>query len=464
MDWTVAKIIEATGGRLLKGCPDSHVRSISTDTRLIDPGSCFVALTGENHDGHLFLDKALERQAAALIVAERRPEVQLPSAGEAAVVEVPDTLYALGELARYFRRQVSIPVVGITGSNGKTSTKEMVAGILSIRHRVLKNQGNFNNLIGVPLTLLSLLPEHQAAVVEMGINVPGEMARLVEITCPTVGLITNIHPAHLEGLGSLEGIVHEKTFLWKGLEASHPAVVNLDDERLVEASRILKGPLVTYSLNNPSAHVRLTGAVKVQEDASVFPLVLGGEKREVRLSVLGLHQVQNAVAAAAVAWAMGEASDTIVEGLSRHLPVKQRMQVHHLPDGGMLIDDSYNANPGSTYAAVQAARTSSGGNPLCVILGEMRELGAASAALHHELGFKIGELGVSYLATLGAMGAEIVRGAKEAGMSDTECRSFGTHEEILSWLRANCPAKAWILVKGSRAMAMERVVEGILKP
>jgi UDP-N-acetylmuramoyl-tripeptide--D-alanyl-D-alanine ligase len=260
----------------------------------------------------------------------------------------------------------------------------------------------------------------------------------------------------------MDGIVHEKTLLWKGLGENQPAVVNLDDERLVQASKTLKAPVVTYSLKDGSAHVKPAGALEVREDATVFPLLLGAKQILVRLPVLGLHQVQNAVAAAAVAWALGEAPETIAEGLARHLPVKQRMQVFHLPDGRVLIDDSYNANPGSMYGAVQAARSGSGENPLIVILGEMRELGPTSAALHRELGKKIAMLGVSRLVTLGDMGAEIVCGAEAAGMPDAACHSARTHEEILSWLRANRFDNAWILVKGSRAMAMERVVEGIL--
>lgn len=462
MDWTVAKLVEATGGRLLQGNLDLPVTGISTDTRLMQPGSCFVALPGERYDGHCFIMDALARNATAFIVSSARPEGCLPAPDKASVIEVQDTLYALGKLAGYWRRQHLIPVVGITGSNGKTSTKEMVGAILSVRHRVLKNEGNFNNLIGVPLTLLSLQPHHEVAVVEMGINVPGEMARLVEMSDPTVGLITNIHPAHLEGLHSMEQILQEKSKLWMALKEDALAVVNRDDERLVRVAGTLKARTITYSLQDPSARVKLAGEVEMREGWTTFPLLLGTERISVRLPVLGLHQVQNAIAAAAVAWGMGESPETVARGLSSYQPVKQRMQMHHLRDGRVVIDDSYNANPGSTFAAVQAACTASGGKPLVVVLGEMRELGPESARLHWELGQKIAALGVARLITLGEMGKEIVRGAEEGGMLAAACHHAQDHEEILDFLKANRVANEWVLVKGSRAMAMERVVEGIL--
>ncbi len=203
--WTVAEIVEATGGTLVQGDPSQAVRSISTDSRGIEPGDCFVALKGERHDAHDYVGQALSSGAGAVVVSGLRPQWGIArDQASPAFIHVRDTLHALGELARFHRRRFRIPLVGIGGSNGKTSTKEMVYAILSGRRTVLKNPGNLNNLIGVPLTLLKLTDGHEAAVIEMGINVPGEMARLADIVAPTVGLLTNIHPAHLEGLGSLE--------------------------------------------------------------------------------------------------------------------------------------------------------------------------------------------------------------------------------------------------------------------
>ncbi len=463
MHWTVAKLLEATQGHLAQGDLATPVKDISTDTRAIQPGDCFVALSGERHDGHDFIGGALSGGATALLVSRRLIDLPRVVPPNIAVVEVRDTLHALGELARSCRRHHSIPLVGISGSNGKTSTKEMVAGILGRTRHILKNKGNFNNLIGVPLTLLTLGPEHQAAVVEMGINVPGEMARLVEIASPDVGLITNIHPAHLEGLQSMDRILEEKGKLWTGLRPEDLAVVNLDDERLARLSASLEARTVTYSLRDPSARVKLLGEVTLRDGMSQFRVGLGGEEITIRLSVLGMHQVGNAVAAAAVAWAMGESARNIAAALEAHQPVRQRMEMHRLPCGATLVDDSYNANPGSVLAAVRALAAACGGKPLVAVLGEMRELGPDSSRLHRELGRQIGALGVARLITLGDLSREIVEGAREAGLSAAVCLHASSHAEACACLLEGLKGDEWVLVKGSRAMAMEKIVEEALR-
>ncbi len=460
--WTVAKLIEATRGTLLQGDPRKPIAGISTDTRGLQPADCFVALMGEHSDGHTWIPDALAKGAGALVVSEGGKERALKAPAEVAVIVVPDTLFALGETARHFRLQHSIPVIGITGSNGKTSTKEMVSAILSQRHEVLKNKGNFNNLIGVPLTLLSLQPHHSAAVVEMGINVPGEMARLVEICRPTVGLITNVHPAHLEGLHSLDEIVREKGRLWLSLGPEALAVVNLDDERLADLSKRIRAHTVTYSLQAAGAHVKLAGEVTTHEGTSAFSVTLGGERISVRLPVLGLHHVSNTLAAAAVGWGMGLAPELIAAGLARFEPVKMRMQMYRLADGRVLIDDTYNANPGSLLAAVRTVASESRGKPVVAVLGDMRELGPESALLHREVGRQIAALQISQLITFGPMTPELAGGAREAGLPASACRHAESHRQIVEWLKNDVVKDAWILVKGSRSMAMDRVVEGLL--
>jgi len=462
MSWTAERLAEATGGKLIRGNPGLAVDGISTDTRNIRPGCCFVALPGERRDGHDFIPAAVAAGARALIVSRRFDNPPVPSPSELAAIEVRDALFALGELARYHRRLFSCPVIGITGSNGKTGTKEMLAEILGVNRCVLKNKGNFNNLIGVPLTLLELAPEHETAIVEMGINVPGEMARLVEIAAPTAGAITNIYPAHLEGLGSLDGILSEKGKLWTGLGKKGLAAVNMDDPRLLAFSKKIDARTITYSRGDPSARVRVAGEIEIRDGMSCFRLVLDGDTVPVILPLLGEHQVQNALAAAAMSLALGETAETITLGLSRCRPGPQRMRVHHLADGRTLVDDTYNANPGSMLAAVRTALAASSGKPLVAVLGEMRELGPESALLHYELGCRIGSLPVSRLVTLGRLAAEIAKGAMAAGMPAASCHDAATHEEIVTWLRDRSPEEAWILVKGSRGMTMERVVEGIL--
>ncbi len=460
--WTVARLIEATGGALLKGDPHRGIAGISTDTRQLQPGDCFVALTGERSDGHAFIPDALAGGAAALVVSREWDNPALSSTAEATIIEVPDTLFSLGEIARYYRLQHPIPLVGITGSNGKTSTKEMVAAVLGQRFEVHKNRGNFNNLIGVPLTILSIGPRHQAAVVEMGVSIPGEMARLVEMARPTVGLITNVQPAHLEGLHSLEEILREKGKLWQGLGSDDLAVVNLDDELLAGFSKRIRARTITYSLKKARGDVRLTGEVTTDGGSSAFDMSLGGRSISVSIPILGLHHVGNALAAAAVGWGMGLPAELIAAGLADFQPVGMRMQMHRLAGGGVLVDDTYNANPGSMLAALQTVIHESRGRPVIAVLGDMRELGPESAALHREVGRRIASMGVTRLITLGQMTLELADGAREAGMPASACHHVESHEQAVIQLRGREVKDAWILVKGSRGMAMERVVEGML--
>lgn len=460
MQWTIAKLAEATRGELLQGSPESLVSAICTDTRTIKPGDCFVALPGENHDGHDFISQAAAKHISAVVVSRRDVNRDIPAG--TAVVRVSDTLYALGELARYLRRQYTLPLVGITGSNGKTSTKEMVAAILGINQSVLKNTGNLNNLIGAPLTLLSLNASHQAAVIEMGINVFGEMQRLVEITRPTVGLITNVHPAHLQGLQSPDHILSEKGKLLESLSQDQLAVINHDDGRLRSFAACLKARTVSYSMQDSSVAVHLAGPIEFDGEASVFPVNLEGKRVVMRASILGVHQVQNALAAAAVAHGMGHLAETIVEGLARHRSVHQRMELKQLENGNILVDDTYNANPMSMLAAVRATIEASRKQPVIAVLGEMRELGPESRNLHREVGRQIGSLGITCLITLGELAAAINEGAQEAGMAKSACHHAQDHEEIVSLLKTQPIKDSWILVKGSRGMTMERVVKGLL--
>ena len=460
MDWTVAKLVEACHGELLQGDTGDVIRRVSTDTRSLEPGDCFVPLAGETHDGHDFIPDAVAKNVGAVVLSRRNIESIIPR--DMALIRVADTLYALGELAGYQRKQHTIPVIGITGSNGKTSTKEMIAAILGVEHDVHKNAGNFNNLIGVPLTLLSLEAHHQAAVIEMGINVFGEMERLVEITNPTAGLVTNIHPAHLQGLESQERILEEKGKLLTCLAADDLAVINLDDERLRSFAKRLRARTVTYSHADATAQIRLAGRVETERGVSTFPMALGSEIVPIRLAVLGAHQVQNALAAAALAYGLGESTENIVEGLSRHRPVHQRMEMHELRDGAVLVDDTYNANPMSMIAAARAVMEASRGRPVILVLGEMREMGADGPRLHWEVGRQIGKMKATRLLTLGGLAAELNRGAIESGMPEEACNHASDHNEIVELLRGLKINDSWILVKGSRGMTMERVVQGLM--
>jgi len=455
---TVAALAEAAGGKIISGDPGAHVGTISSDTRNIAPGDCFIALAGENHDGRTFVADAIGKGACAVIVSGN---INVSRQISAAVIEVGDTLYALGELARRRRLSFDIPVIAVSGSNGKTSTKEMIAAIFSKTRKVLKNKGNFNNLIGLPLTLLGLREEHSIAVVEMGINVPGEMERLAQIGSPTIGVITNIHPAHLMGLGSIEGILEQKTILWKSLEPHGVAVVNMDDPMLSRFAQRIKARKITCSLRNGAADVFVCSQIVVSEAKTSFRMSAGGFEIPVSLPVMGVHHAQNALAATAAALVAGASAGEIEDGLAGYAPVSQRMNCFKLRNGGVLVDDTYNANPCSMIAAVEAVISASSGSPFVAVLGEMRELGHQSPSLHFDVGERVGAAKPSRLITLGDLGIEIIKGAVAAGLDESLCHHAADHSEAAALLLRIAPEGAWILVKGSRGMAMEKVVEAV---
>ncbi|MEE9121789.1 MAG: UDP-N-acetylmuramoyl-tripeptide--D-alanyl-D-alanine ligase, partial [Syntrophobacteria bacterium] len=259
--WTLAAVLEATGGQLLVQGEEQSFSEISTDSRTLDRGDLFVALKGEQFDGHQFLEQAVSRGAAGVVVALEEQETSGLQGLQIPIVGVPDTLRAFGDLAEFWRRRYPIPLVAITGSNGKTTTKEMVAAIFNRSWKVLKNHGTFNNLVGVPLTLLQLNSSHQAAVIELGMNQPGEIERLTKITRPEVGMITNIQPAHLEGLGSLAGIQAAKGELFAGMEETATIVVNLDDPRVMDVASPFAGRQVRFSTAGGSADITLERVV-----------------------------------------------------------------------------------------------------------------------------------------------------------------------------------------------------------
>ena len=457
--WTLDAILEATGGQLLVKGDEQRFTSISTDSRTLGPGGLFVALKGEQFDGHQFIAQAISRGGSGVIVDQGEVEniglrdLRVP------VVGVPDTLRAFGDLAEFWRRLYPVPVVAITGSNGKTTTKEMVASILDRSWKILKNQGTFNNLVGLPITLLQLNNTHQAAVVELGMNQPGEIKRLTEIVRPDVGLITNIQPAHLQGLGTLEGIEAAKGELFAGMAASATIVVNRDDPRVRNLASSFPGRQVSFSVNGEPADIALDRILAMDVDGSRFLLKLPEETLEIYLPVLGLHHRNNAVAAAAVVWALNLPTTTIASGLANFRPIDKRMEVLSFPGEISIINDSYNANPGSMAAALETLRQVKKQGRGFAVLGDMLELGDESAALHSQVGSKAAQEGVDYLLALGEQASHLLAGAAEAGMDSNRLIQASDHQEIASQVRKLMAAGDWILVKGSRGMRMEKVVE-----
>lgn len=454
-------VLKATGGTLVRPGRAGLFQGVSTDTRTIAAGSLFVPLAGARFDGHDYLADAVRAGAAGLLVRKGREGLLETIGGDAAIVSVEDTLRALGDLARFWRARFDIPVVAITGSSGKTTTKEMAAAIMGREKNLLKNEGNFNNLVGLPLTIFRMNNTHEAAVLEMGTNRRGEIARLTEIAAPTVGLVTNVGPAHLEGLKSLETIREEKGDLYRVMDGRGTAVINLDDGALAPWARVWAGEKVTFAIQ-ADADVTASRITREGEEGTIFTLLMGGMSRDLLLPVLGLHNVANALAAAAAAQAAGFAFDTICEGLMAFRPVSGRMEVRRLKNGACLIDDTYNANPASAAVALRTLQGLKGECRSTVLLGDMLELGEQAERYHEEIGRMLADTGVSKAYLRGDFAGAVAKGALKRGMKSDQVLVDLSTEETVAHLKACLKAGDWVLVKGSRKMKMDEIVRAIL--
>jgi UDP-N-acetylmuramoyl-tripeptide--D-alanyl-D-alanine ligase len=482
--FSVKELLEATGGRLLKGKLTLMVPGLSIDSRTIQPGELFVALRGDRFDGHTFLSEVRKKKACGAIV-DQRSGVNADSVNEI-LIEVADPLRALQEIACFHRKRFSIPVVGITGSNGKTTTKEMAAAILGRRMKVLKNVGNLNNHIGVPLTLLSLTREHQLALIEMGINHPGELTRLCEIALPNMGLITNIGPTHLEFLGSIEGVARAKGELLQALKDDESvAFLNADDPFTVTLRLLHPGSVVTFGLDQ-NADVQAMDVTCDQEGSSFrlrphrrreIGVSADSEKmgREVadrwkdipmdevavQLAAPGRHNVYNAVGAAAIASKLGADTAEIKTGLEIFRPIQLRSQVIKWR-GVTILNDSYNANPASMRSALETLKLLRGTGRAVAVLGDMLELGKESEAAHREIGRQIGAFGLDYLLTVGELARLVGRAAIEKGMPKDRVKICEHLDEARTFLKGLVREQDTVLVKGSRGMRMERLVQDLM--
>jgi UDP-N-acetylmuramoyl-tripeptide--D-alanyl-D-alanine ligase len=370
------------------------------------------------------------------------------------LLQVADTRLALGELARQWRSRFSIPVVGVTGSNGKTTVKEMLAAILAGQGPVLATQGNLNNDIGVPLTLARLAAEHRSAVIEMGANHSGEIAYLARLVRPTVGIVTNAGPAHLEGFGSLEAVARAKGELFAALSETAVAVINADDRFAPLWQELAQGrPVLSFGLE---AAADVTATYMPTQGGMQLQLSTPRGSIEVHLPLLGRHNVINALGAAAAALAAGADLVQIRAGLEGLASVSGRLQCKRRTDGGLVIDDTYNANPASLHAAIDVLREFPGERWL--VFGDMGELGDDTAALHAEVGAYASAAGIERLFTLGDL-------ARRAAFAfGDRAQAFSDFEQLVSAVRGGLRANVSLLVKGSRRMGMERVVQALVDP
>ncbi|MCB9477910.1 MAG: UDP-N-acetylmuramoyl-tripeptide--D-alanyl-D-alanine ligase [Deltaproteobacteria bacterium] len=452
---------DAVSGRFLGDndrCPTRAFRGVSTDTRKVRPGELFVALSGPNFDAHDFVGQALSSGAPGAVVREQYRHEGEPADG--CLIGVDDPLTALGDLARAHRRDYDIPVVAITGSMGKTTTKEMIGAILRVHFgRVLVTQGNLNNRVGLPLTIFGLEPDHDAAVLEMGMSEPGEIRELARIGEPTIGVVTNVAEVHLEVLPDADAIAEAKAELLEAFTENHTAILNADDARVLAMGRNKPFAVRTFGLAD-GADCRATDIQTRGKEGVSFTLHLSGETRDVRLSIVGRHNVSNALAAALTGRTVGASLDEIVTGLESFRPADKRSCVLRLR-GACVIDDTYNANPSSMRAALATLTDLSHDLRRVAVLGEMKELGVKAAAAHRDLGIAAAEAGVHRLIVIGPYAGQVAEGAEEAGLDKEAITIAQTHDEIVALLRDELTDKDAVLIKGSRGARMEKVVEGL---
>ncbi|MEW6672899.1 MAG: UDP-N-acetylmuramoyl-tripeptide--D-alanyl-D-alanine ligase [Thermodesulfobacteriota bacterium] len=459
--WTTADLLSATGGDLLSGDMRQVFAGVSIDSRDIAFDNLFVAIRGQVHDGHRFIPEVVAGGVRGIIVEGSKIETlaleSLKRQG-VVVIAVKDTNRALGALAGFNRRRAGISVAAVTGSNGKTSTKEMTAAVVSRRYRTLATTGNLNNEIGMPLTLLKLAPLHQWAVLELGMNHPGEIRRLGEICRPDVGIITNIGRAHLEGVGSFDGVMRAKGELLETIKPGGTAVLNADDSKVMELAKETDLAVTLFGLGD-KASVR-AASIRSTAVAVSFRLVLPTEEIDITLAATGRFMVYNALAAAAVGLTLGFSALEIKKGLESFKPVGGRMNIIQTRKLVSIIDDTYNANPASVQAAITALSDLKGKNRGILILGDMRELGDQSELLHSEIGMLAALTHTDRLYLTGDY-AQAVRAGAVAGGIDAGAVFCGTHAEILADLNGRLAPGDWVLVKGSRAMGMEIIVTGL---
>ena len=457
-------VLEATGGKLIRGSDNCRYSGVSIDSRTVEAGELFVAIRGDRFDGHSFSESVLEKGAAGLLVREgwepsRESRFNAPD-NKADLIAVPDTLRALQDLAHHHRMGFAIPVVAVTGTNGKTSTKEMIYAILNVGLRAFRSAGNLNNHIGVPLSLLKMPRETEAAVLEFGMSAAGEIRRLREIARPTVVAITNVSAAHMDHLGTLDDVARAKGEILEDLPAHGWAVLNCDDPRVLALRRQVQGKTITFGFS-PEADVTADAIENLEEGGSRFCLRVGEDQKTIRLDRPGRHQIANALAAAAVARVLGRPMEDIARGLENSDLPAMRWETTVLANGAVVINDAYNANPGSVAAALGTLEGLGEGRRNIAVLGDMLELGAQSESLHREVGGMVATSGIVTLITVGDQARRIGEGALKYGMTRDQVVCCNDWMEAVSALKALVQADDRILIKASRGAGLERVAEAL---
>ncbi len=449
----VRELLEATGGRLIQGDLKREISGISTDSRKIKRDELFVALKGLRYDGQDFLQEALDKGACGILVSTSPiTDHRLPI-----TILVRNTLKALGQIAKYYREKFDLPVVAVTGSTGKTTTKDMIASILSLELSVLKTQGNFNNEVGVPLTLFRLSRKHEVAVLELGMSALGEIERLTRISSPKIGVMTNVGEVHLQYLGNVERVALAKAELMYTLGKDDVAILNIDDPYVRDMRKGIKARIFTYGIRR-RAQVKAQKIENLREEGMKFTLRIEKGDFPLHLRCLGYHNIYNALAAAAATHALGMKKEMIQEGLSQFQPLVGRMRIMRM--GGLtILDDTYNASPKSFIAAIETLRDLSPKGRKILVTGDMLELGERAPRAHKETGIYVAHSGIDTLITCGNLAGYIAQGAIGAGMEKRRIVSCQNKRETGDKLLSLAKEGDTILIKGSHATGMEEIIK-----
>jgi len=450
----VQELIKATRGKLISGNVNLGIKGISIDSRTIRRQELFIAIKGNKYDGHSFIEEAISKGASCIIrEAQNVARCPLSAAREVVLIETRDTIRALGDIARFKRQKFDIPIIAVTGSNGKTTAKEMIAGVLSRKFKVLKNEGTQNNQIGLPLTLINLKKSHDIAVLEIGTNHFGEVRYLAEIAQPNIGMITNIGPAHLGYFRSLRGVFREKYSLASCLKNPKIAILNADDSLLREQTAKFKKKPAIFSFGIKQRADFLASDIKILNRKISFSL----KSHKFRLNTLGYHNIYNALAVIAAARILGMGYNEIASGLSSFEFPQSRLCLREL-NNTKIIDDTYNSNPSSLRHALDSLNNFSNRGRKIMVMGDMLELGRKEGVFHRQAGSQVAEICDAFI-TVGKLSRLAAQAAKVSGLDMKNIYTCRTTEEARDILfnKISPDPEDIVLVKGSRAMRMEEV-------
>lgn len=449
-------IAENTGGKILQGSPSTLFRTFNIDSRISRPGELFIALKAKR-DGHDFVSDAARRGAAGAVIS--RPVT--PPDPRIALIQVPDTLLALQHLAKKALDTRPVRVVGITGSVGKTTTKEFAAALLEKRYAVLKSEGNYNNHIGLPLSILKLQPKDEVTVLEMGMSAAGEIARLTQIAPPDVAVITNIHPVHLEFFNTVDEIALAKKEILDGTKPGGTAVINGDDPTVRMIAKDWKGSKVLFGLSD-KCDIRAETIQRNGTHGISFDIIYGSDRKKTAIPFIYKSFLYNFLAAASVAYVLSVPFADVLMQTNSLMPFPMRGEIHFLAHEIVLIDDSYNSNPAALESALKDLSEIDAKRKVAV-LGDMLELGKTQKSYHHEAGRHVALIGWDILVTVGPLSRHMADGAREAGMKDAQITSFENAEEAAGHVDSLVETGDLVLVKGSRGIRMEKIVERLKK-